>query len=86
MAQWQRDIVPADQLRDWQLLPARPNWAQGWEQRWQPGERGAQLRLDAFLRGAVADYDAGRNYPRAQRHIALVRTPAFRRDRTRAGL
>jgi len=63
---WQRDIRPADELRDWQLLPTRPNWAQGWEQRWQPGERGAQLRLDEFLHGAVADYDAGRNYPARQ--------------------
>lgn len=60
---WQRDVKPADRLSDWQLLPTRPNWAQGWEQQWQPGERGAQRRLDTFLHGAVADYDIGRNYP-----------------------
>jgi deoxyribodipyrimidine photo-lyase len=60
---WQGEVKPSEQLRDWQLLPTRPNWAHGWEQRWQPGERGAQRRLDEFLRGAVADYDAGRNHP-----------------------
>ncbi len=60
---WQRDIDTAGQLHDWQLLPTSPNWAQGWEQQWQPGERGAQRRLDAFLHGPVADYDVGRNYP-----------------------
>jgi deoxyribodipyrimidine photo-lyase len=63
---WQRHARPVDELRDWQLLPTRPDWAQGWEQRWQPGERGAQLRLDEFLHGAIADYDAGRNYPARQ--------------------
>jgi deoxyribodipyrimidine photo-lyase len=63
---WQPRNRPAAELRDWQLLPTKPDWAQGWEQRWQPGERGAQLRLDEFLHGAVADYDAGRNYPARQ--------------------
>jgi deoxyribodipyrimidine photo-lyase len=63
---WQRHITPAHDLRDLRLLPDKPNWAQGWEDRWQPGEQGAQLRLDEFLHGPLADYDAGRNYPARQ--------------------
>jgi deoxyribodipyrimidine photo-lyase len=66
LGSWQRDIDTAQQLHDWELLPTRPNWALGWEQLWQPGESGAQRRLDAFLHGALADYDPGRDYPARQ--------------------
>jgi len=63
---WQHEVDTAQQLHDCHLLPTQPNWAQGWEKLWQPGEYGAQLRLDAFLHGAIADYDVGRDYPARQ--------------------
>jgi deoxyribodipyrimidine photo-lyase len=60
---WPTLVDTSADLPDWELLPTAPNWAQGWEQLWQPGERGAELRLQAFLQGAVADYGEGRDYP-----------------------
>ena len=62
-AAWPDAVDSGDQLPDWELLPGAPNWAQGWEQLWQPGERGAELRLKTFLQGSVADYGEGRDYP-----------------------
>ena len=50
-------------IEDLELLPVTPNWAPSWEQLWQPGERGAVRKLKAFMRGAIAQYDKGRNYP-----------------------
>ncbi|MDX1609994.1 MAG: deoxyribodipyrimidine photo-lyase [Halofilum sp. (in: g-proteobacteria)] len=44
------------------LLP-RVRWDAGLEQTWQPGEAGAQNRLDWFVEEALAAYDAGRDAP-----------------------
>jgi deoxyribodipyrimidine photo-lyase len=63
LARWPRKCGAAERLNDWALLPTRPDWATSWNKLWQPGERGAQYKLSGFLRGAIADYDEGRNYP-----------------------
>ncbi len=52
----------SDGLEDWQLLPTKPNWAQGLASEWQPGEVGAAQRLDQFA-GKATQYDEGRNLP-----------------------
>ncbi len=52
----------SDALEDWQLLPTKPNWAQGLASEWRPGEAGAAERLDQFA-GKAAQYDEGRNFP-----------------------
>lgn len=44
-----------------QLLPTKPNWADGWEERWQPGEAGAAKRLRDFLKEDLADYPEARD-------------------------
>ncbi|MEO0575582.1 MAG: deoxyribodipyrimidine photo-lyase [Pseudomonadota bacterium] len=44
------------------LLPTI-DWDSGLAQTWTPGERGAQDRLDTFLRAAVFEYDSGRDLP-----------------------
>lgn len=62
-AQWYSDQVASDSLADWALLPTRPNWAAGWEDLWSPGEKAALTRLKAFLKGAVAGYAQGRDFP-----------------------
>ena len=54
---------PGDDLDDWDLLPAAPNWAAGWDDLWQPGEAGAQARLDAFLNDGLAGYGTLRDRP-----------------------
>lgn len=60
---WPTAVAPSQALADWALLPTSPNWARGWDGLWQPGEKAASGRLAHFLRGTVADYDQGRNYP-----------------------
>jgi len=52
----------SDALADWNLLPTRPDWAQGFGAEWTPGEAGAQARVRAFKHHA-ADYEARRNLP-----------------------
>jgi deoxyribodipyrimidine photo-lyase len=52
-----------DRLEDWNLLPAHPNWAAGWERHWQPGEVGAIGRLDAFVAEGLAQYRTLRDRP-----------------------
>ena len=53
----------SDRLEDWKLLPTKPDWAGGMRDMWQPGEEGAQARLDAFLKSSLAGYAETRNLP-----------------------
>ena len=55
--------IDSDALEDWQLLPQKPNWAEGWTSRWQPGEAGAHEALSAFLANGVQHYGEGRDIP-----------------------
>jgi deoxyribodipyrimidine photo-lyase len=50
-----------DSLKNWNLLPTKPNWATGFND-WTPGEEGAKSALHRFL-GEVGDYDRARNMP-----------------------
>jgi deoxyribodipyrimidine photo-lyase len=52
----------SDTLDQWQLLPTRPDWAEGFRDTWAPGEATAQARLEHFLELAE-DYDEDRNRP-----------------------
>jgi deoxyribodipyrimidine photo-lyase len=45
------------------LLPQKPDWADGLRASWTPGEAGARKRLGAFLATAIADYAAQRDHP-----------------------
>lgn len=57
------DLWPqSDDLADWNLLPARPDWAGGLREEWTPGEAGAHDRLEAFENRA-ARYADRRNLP-----------------------
>ncbi len=53
----------SDRLEDWELLPAKPDWAAGLRAEWSPGEAGARQRLEAFLAGPVQLYDRNRDVP-----------------------
>lgn len=59
-----------DRLEDWALLPTHPNWAQGWEAEWTPGEAGAHAALDGFA-AQVHGYAEGRNLPATKRTSRL---------------
>ena len=52
----------SDRLSDWNLLPAKPDWAKGFAAEWPPGEERAKERVADFI-GEVADYDRRRNLP-----------------------
>ena len=52
-----------DALPAWKLLPEQPNWAEQFTPHWQPGEAGAQARLDRFVQHQVADYQTTRDRP-----------------------
>ncbi len=65
------DGIDSDTLTAWKLLPEKPNWAAGWEKYWTPGEKGAQARLDAFLRSDLKDYAAARDRP-AGRNTSML--------------
>jgi deoxyribodipyrimidine photo-lyase len=68
---WYQGAGPGGALQDWQLIPSRPDWSQGWEEVWQPGEAGANAQLEAFLSHRVGDYGAGRDHP-AQASTSLL--------------
>ena len=52
-----------DDLAAWRLLPKRPNWAADWGRYWSPGEAGAAMRLDQFIKHGLAGYADLRNRP-----------------------
>ena len=56
------DWPDSDNLRDWNLLPSKPDWATGMTAVWTPGETGALKRLTAFDPIAAA-YAEQRNLP-----------------------
>ncbi len=46
----------SEQLEGWQLLPTRPDWAEGLRATWTPGEQGAHERLEQFVEEGLALY------------------------------
>lgn len=57
------DLPGSDGLEDWDLLPTKPNWAEGFEEVWTPGERGGRARWLAWLKDGAESYDEDRNFP-----------------------
>ena len=57
--QWPTSVA----LEELALRPTAPNWAEGWEALWRPGEQGAGDALAAFLQARVQHYGEGRDFP-----------------------
>lgn len=55
--------VATDRLETWRLEPSQPDWAGGLRETWEPGERSAQARLNAFLETGVSGYSVQRDRP-----------------------
>lgn len=55
--------VVSDDLHDLNLEPKHPDWAEGFRDKWSPGEAGAQQRLHDFLDGAIKGYATKRDRP-----------------------
>lgn len=53
--------ISTENLNDWNLLPTKPNWAEGLQEAWTPGEESAQALLYKFLDDALVDYAEGRD-------------------------
>ena len=53
-------------LGDLDLLPTRPDWAQGLRESWPHGETGAQAMLTNFLDSGLSGYANGRDMPGQQ--------------------
>lgn len=52
----------SERLEDWELRPARPDWAHQFSDHWTPGEEGAKAALRRFL-PHLEEYDEARNLP-----------------------
>jgi deoxyribodipyrimidine photo-lyase len=52
--------VKSDALKDWKLLPEKPDWSKGFD--WSPGEKAAHDALYDFLDDAIA-YKTARDLP-----------------------
>jgi len=57
------DWPKSEALEDWGLLPTQPDWAGGIREAWEPGEAGAEVRLQRFMDEAMAGYSDKRNRP-----------------------
>jgi deoxyribodipyrimidine photo-lyase len=58
-----RSKPASEDLKDWSLLPTKPDWAAGWKNLWQPGEAGARARLDEFAKNGLSGYREMRERP-----------------------
>ena len=55
--------VASDELKTWNLRPAKPDWATGLRASWTPGEAGAQKQWVGFFEERVAAYHRARDVP-----------------------
>ncbi|EAR24615.1 DNA photolyase [marine actinobacterium PHSC20C1] len=53
---WLAGSPASDDIAEWNLLPTRPDWAEGLRETWTPGEQGARNRLESFVTERLADY------------------------------
>jgi len=52
-----------ENIDDWHLLPTTPNWANGFKQQWQIGEKAAHKKLKQFLQDKIEHYNEQRDFP-----------------------
>jgi deoxyribodipyrimidine photo-lyase len=55
--------VASEDLASWELLPTRPDWAEGLRRRWRPGAESAHATLTAFLHSRLDRYVDERDLP-----------------------
>ena len=56
---------------DLDLLPTKPDWAQGLRDTWKGGEQAARQRLNEFLKSGLTGYAEGRDFPGAD-HVSRL--------------
>ena len=55
--------VNSDDLQDWDLHPSKPDWSNGLESFWTPGESGAKEQLARFIDEGLRSYKSDRDRP-----------------------
>lgn len=55
--------IASEPLESWELRPARPDWAGGLRESWEPSEAGARVLLERFLEGPLWSYGRMRDFP-----------------------
>lgn len=55
--------IKGDTLKDWHLLPVKPDWSGGMQEFWEIGETAALNQLEDFLDNRVTTYKDKRDYP-----------------------
>ncbi|WP_411820326.1 deoxyribodipyrimidine photo-lyase [Hyphococcus formosus] len=55
--------ISSENLKEWQLQPTNPDWAEGIAGQWKPGETEAMNRLNEFLDDEIDSYSEGRDRP-----------------------
>ncbi len=60
---WADNLPTGLAIEDLELLPQNPNWAEGFDNYWKPGEQGAYQKLTDFLENKLHNYDKGRDLP-----------------------
>lgn len=55
--------IHSDTLDSFKLLPNKPNWATGFNEKWKCGENSAQEALEIFIKSGLSNYAQGRNFP-----------------------
>jgi deoxyribodipyrimidine photo-lyase len=66
MHQTQKIEIFSESIMTWNLLPKHPNWAARFPEYWQPGELGAQEKLQQFIEHHLTNYKTNRNIPAKQ--------------------
>lgn len=61
----------SDDIGEWKLHPSKPDWSDGFDGEWTPGEPGARKRLRDFLKSQIAGYANGRDRP-AEDHTSRL--------------
>lgn len=59
----QAKVLKSEVLNTWKLLPAKPNWAKGFDKIWQPGELHAKKQLNQFVSKKLTHYSKHRDFP-----------------------
>lgn len=58
-----QEPILSDDLENWNLHPTSPDWSQGFEELWMPGEEGAEKHLSFFLENRIQTYRKDRDLP-----------------------
>ncbi|MBB4142185.1 cryptochrome/photolyase family protein [Rhizobium rhizoryzae] len=62
----------SEALKDWSLLPTKPDWATEFGRIWQPGEAGAHKKLKRFLKKPIQTYKSDRDHPGLEDATSLL--------------